>query len=176
MHHRRGDKQRRRKSSKHQRKHSQSSPVDLQLPPHGTTSPCTISEQRAAYNPELERKLKQMAIPLTPLVQITTGHIHPAFPMTLLNYWLLTDDQLESLAHFYHQRTLSFWTSQYPHPVQWGSKLPIEEKRRRIGKFIGLGCETPITLKTAEELLNEARREAAIADHADDILKRKFGF
>jgi hypothetical protein len=73
--------------------------------------------------------------------------VHPAFPRTLLAFWLLTDAQLDDLAHFYHQRTPGPWTRQYPCPVHWPrgrGAMGIEEKRRKLGRFIGLrGCESP---------------------------------
>ncbi|RSL38038.1 hypothetical protein CEP53_015237, partial [Fusarium sp. AF-6] len=47
----------------------------------------------------------------------------------------------------------------YPCPITWSSELPLEEKRRKMGKFIGLrGCDSPILLKSEEEILDEARR------------------
>ncbi|KAK3299013.1 uncharacterized protein B0H64DRAFT_386880 [Chaetomium fimeti] len=112
-----------------------------------------------------------MSLQLAPLVQLTTGTIHPAFPRTLLAFWLLTDDQLDALAHFYHQRTPCRWTRQYPCPVAWPPGLGLEEKRRKLGRFIGLrGCETPIGEliergvvevlgRTEAEILEAARRE-----------------
>jgi hypothetical protein len=89
-----------------------------------------------------------MRLTLAPLVQLTTGRIHPSFPSTLLNFWLLTDSELEELASFYHQRTPCQWTQRYPCPVQWGEELSIEAKRRKIGRFIGLrGCESPVVAR-----------------------------
>ncbi|KAI1799790.1 hypothetical protein F4811DRAFT_557441 [Daldinia bambusicola] len=103
-----------------------------------------LGGRRAAQNAAFREKLRQMALPLAPLVQLTTGEIHAAFPATLLKFWLLTDAELEELAHFYHQRTPCRWTFHYPCPIAWSSDMPLEEKRRRIGRFIGLrGCETP---------------------------------
>lgn len=50
--------------------------------------------------------------------------------------------------------------------------MPLEEKRRRIGRFIGLrGCETPIRVKTEDEIMEEARR-ARIAEE-EDVWRRK---
>ncbi|KAM3089250.1 hypothetical protein ACMFMG_000855 [Clarireedia jacksonii] len=96
-------------------------------------------------NPALADKLKSMALPLHPLVCLTTGQIHPAFPPTLLGFWLLTSDELDDMAHFYHQRTPSAWTAMYPCPVRWNRHAGLEVKRRKLGKFIGLrGCDTPI--------------------------------
>lgn len=119
-------------------------------------------QRRLACNPELVRKLEQMALPLSPLVQLTTGTVHQYFPRTVLQFWLLTDTQLEALAHFYHQRTPSPWTLQYPCPIEWNSNLPLEEKRRMMGRFIGLrGCESPSMLKTEEEIAREVRLASA---------------
>ncbi|KAH8676298.1 hypothetical protein BX600DRAFT_198819 [Xylariales sp. PMI_506] len=98
-------------------------------------------------NPALATKLRQMAMPLAPLVQLTTGLVHPAFPTTLLRFWLLTDGELESLAVFYHQAGAAGrgldpvarrWAAHYPCPIQWDSRAPIEVKRALIGRFIGL--------------------------------------
>ncbi|KAI0383828.1 hypothetical protein F5Y04DRAFT_249795 [Hypomontagnella monticulosa] len=127
--------------------------------PHSFQASSMFGERRAAQSAEFREKLRQMALPLAPLVQLTTGEIHPAFPLTLLNFWLLTDAQLEELAHFYHQRTPCCWTFQYPCPILWSSDMTLEEKRRRIGRFIGLrGCETPIRVTSEEEILDRARQ------------------
>jgi hypothetical protein len=149
--------------------------------------------ERHTANPGLSAKIAQMALPLSPLVQITTGAIHPSFPSTLLAYWCLTSDQLDSLAHFYHQRTPSQWTSQYPKTMGWRRGLTLGEKRRKFGKFIGLrGCETPRTpegrvgrrgsrdrresalsralkQRTEEQILEECRRRA----EEEEMLMRK---
>lgn len=104
----------------------------------GENSNSNVNARRTGRNLALDTKLRQMALPLAPLVQLTSGQVHPAFPTTLLNFWLLTDEQLEEIAHFYHQRTPCQWTRHYPCPITWGEGLTIEEKRRKIGKFIGL--------------------------------------
>ncbi|KAJ9429134.1 hypothetical protein QL093DRAFT_2153801, partial [Fusarium oxysporum] len=131
-----------------------------------------FGQRRLAKNPNLQRKLEQMALPLAPLVQLTTGAVHPSFPTTVLNFWLLTDEQLESLAHFYHQRTPSPWTNQYPCPVTWRSDLPLERSDARWASLSGLrGCESPILLKTEEEILAEARKARLAAE--EDLWRRK---
>ncbi|KAK9789688.1 putative Beta-xylosidase [Seiridium cardinale] len=125
------------------------------------------------HNPAFAKKLQEMALPLAPLVQLTTGQVHASFPSTLLNFWLLTDSELESLAHFYHQRTPSRWTFHYPCPVSWDPSLGLEEKRRRIGKFIGLrGCETPVKVKSEDEIMEEARRGRE-RDDEDEVWRKK---
>jgi hypothetical protein len=125
---------------------------------------------RSRRNPELQAKISQMALPLAPLVRYPTSEIHPFFPSTLLNFWLLTLEQLDELAHFYHQRTPSYYSAQYPCPVTWGRGLTLEEKRRKIGRFIGLrGCESPV--KTEEEILQEIRRRRA--EEEEEAWRRK---
>lgn len=137
---------------------------------HNTDS--TISSRRSQRNPALDSKIKQMALPLAPLVQLTTGQVHPSFPSTLLNFWLLTSDQLDELANFYHQREPCRWTLHYPCPITWQENLGLEDKRRKIGKFIGLrGCETPIVLKTEDEIIEDARR--ARIEEDQEAFRRK---
>lgn len=93
--------------------------------------------------------------------------------MTLLQYHLLTHEQLDSLARWYHQvepavdETFMYpawipaWTSLYPNVGGGGvaanvilensgrnasveTEVDLETKRRRWGRFIGLrGCESP---------------------------------
>lgn len=135
-------------------------------------------------NPRLAHKLRQMSLPLSPLVQLTTGAVHPDFPSTVLHFWLLTNDQLESLASFYHQARPSPWSGQYPCPVRWRSDAPLEEKRRRMGRFIGLrGCEPSsgpgsprfsaalLASKSDEELMREIRLAAMASD--EEAMRRK---
>lgn len=110
-------------------------------------------------NPNFVAKLEQMKLTLCPLVRLDNGTIHPAFPSSVLQYWLLTDDQCEAIAHFYHQRSPSPWSAHYPCPITWDSSLPLEQKRRKIGRFMGLqGCDSPIRLKTEEDITEDARR------------------
>lgn len=113
-------------------------------PPQMSGTGGSMGGRRAGRSPDFNTKLKEMALPLRPLVEIRGGQIHPAFPTTILNFWLLTDEQLDELAHFYHQRTPSRYTMGYPCPITWGEGLTLDEKRRKIGKFIGLkGVSVP---------------------------------
>lgn len=105
----------------------------------------SFGARRSARQPALYAKLNQMTLPLRPLVQFDTGYSHPEFPRSMLQFLLLTDEQLESLASFYHQRTPHELHYCYPCPISWPRKgLTVEDKRRKFGKFIGMrGCETP---------------------------------
>jgi hypothetical protein len=123
-------------------------------------------------NPDLQAKISQLALPLAPLVQLTSGQIHPSFPPTLLHYHLLTDAELEDLAHFYHQRTPCALTTHYPKPMNWKAGLTVDEKKRKWGRFMGLrGCESPVVMKTEEEIWAEARR--ARLEEDEEMWKRK---
>ncbi|KAK3949759.1 hypothetical protein QBC32DRAFT_407697 [Pseudoneurospora amorphoporcata] len=133
----------------------------------------TLTTRRSHLSPNFARKLQQLALPLAPLVQLTSGTVHPEFPQTLLNFWLLTDDQLDRLASFYHQRTPCQWTAHYPCPVAWPAGMEIEEKRRRIGRFIGLrGCESPLpsaaSLRTMGLDLNMRETGTGLKEKDDD--------
>ncbi|CAK7266118.1 hypothetical protein SEPCBS119000_001859 [Sporothrix epigloea] len=105
----------------------------------------SLAARRMARRPALEAKLRHMAQTLQPLVNAVTGAVHPDFPLTIFQYWLLNDKQLDALASFYHQRTPHPLKQHYPCPVLWPRRgLTLEDKRRRFGRFIGLrGCETP---------------------------------
>ncbi|KAK3311264.1 uncharacterized protein B0T15DRAFT_68145 [Chaetomium strumarium] len=172
---------------------------NFNIPPNNTNpnaiaNTTAFSARRAARNPAFDAKLSQMALQLAPLVQLTTGAVHRDFPRTLLAFWLLTDEQLNELAHFYHQRTPCHWTAQYPCPVTWPPGLSLEEKRRKLGKFIGLrGCDTPIEALVAgevvqrlqrseEEIREEAERRARFGNGSgardDDVeeVRRKMGW
>jgi len=79
-----------------------------------------------------KRRFAHLLRPLCPLLSIETGLAHPDFPRTLLHYHLLTDSQLDDLAHFYHQRTPGWYSMGYPMPVvaRWwapGQRELLEE-------------------------------------------------
>ncbi|MCJ1289675.1 hypothetical protein MMC34_001208 [Xylographa carneopallida] len=97
--------------------------------------------------PPLPTHIQHLRQPLAPLLSITTGTPHPSFPPTLLHYHLLTEAQLDELAHYYHQRSPSHASFLYPAPVvaRWDRAADISRKRRWWGRFVGLrGCESPV--------------------------------
>lgn len=69
--------------------------------------------------PALATRIAALKMDLAPLVPMPTGDAHPAFPRTLLAYHLLTEDELDSIAHYYHQSTPGIWTHQYPACMNW---------------------------------------------------------
>ena len=114
----------------------------------------------------LNRRFKHLLRPLAPLLSIETGQPHPHFPKTLLHFHLLSQAELDNLAAFYHQRSPSDFSTQYPMPIvaRWDSPPDANDtdidpqppelarllgadpevvsqlncKRRRFGRFMGL--------------------------------------
>lgn len=133
-----------------------------------------VREPPTATQQYLVAALTHLIQPLIPLVSITTGLPHPEFPRTLLSYHLLTHEQLDRLARFYHQTIDAGWERwMYPSPLVWGKSwcgsqpvhapsaqnmlsnrrilVDLETKRRRWGRFIGLqGCESPVHEDSSE--------------------------
>jgi hypothetical protein len=117
--------------------------------------------------------IEHLRAPLVPLVSVTSGLPHPDFPCSLLQYHLLTDEQLDSLARWYHQVSPPMAeTFMYPAWIPaWASLVgrdtaddvqddtDIETKRRRWGRFIGLrGCESPTATGPLDESAQELGR------------------
>lgn len=114
----------------------------------------------------LQASVAHLASQLVPLISVRTGQAHPGFPKSLLQYHLLTHEQLDDLARWYHQ-TIDAGEERwmYPCPIAWGKVwcgssssstantesvsrrqlVDLDTKRRRWGRFIGLtGCESPV--------------------------------
>ena len=114
------------------------------------------------------RHVEHLALTLQPLLSMTTGTPHPAFPRSILAFHLLTERQLDDLAHFYHQRTPTLHSLHYPAPIitRWKRDADIEDKRRRFGRFLGLrGCDSPVVDgDMAEEMEREMREMEAYGE------------
>ncbi|KAK3330394.1 hypothetical protein B0H66DRAFT_60055 [Apodospora peruviana] len=164
------------------------SPTDTRSPHRNLPSLITSNRRRcrtpAPSNPALDTKIHEMSLPLAPFIMLDSGAVHPAFPRTLLHFWLLTEDQLDALAAGYHQASFGRWTLQYPCTIAWtwSGDLSLEQKRRKMGKFIGLrGCNTPVEeqqhqwVKTEEQIMEDARR-ARMSGDGDDEIRRKMGW
>jgi hypothetical protein len=112
-------------------------------------------------NPEFLDKISQMRLIIAPIVHVQNGLPGPNFPPTMLNLFLLTEAQLDHLAHYYSQTTPDAFTHQYPQTMDWSkpflekdSTLPencklselerVKIKMRMFARFIGMrGAETP---------------------------------
>ncbi|KAL8707404.1 MAG: hypothetical protein Q9225_007761 [Loekoesia sp. 1 TL-2023] len=149
--------------------------------PSSTTTATTLVHppfSTASNTLQFRRKLAHLSTPLAPLLSITSGTSHPSFPASILHYHLLTEAQLNELAHHYHQRTPSQWSLSYPLPVvgRWNAngtahtqqgggmgqgEARLEDKRRRFGRFMGLrGCESPVDGDEESEVGREREQRA----------------
>lgn len=126
-------------------------------------------------NPGFADKINHLRLRLEPIHPLPWGAPHPSFPKTLLHYHLLTEAELDSMAHFYSQSTPSRFTFSYPVAMGWDKEFLEDEeltqservaiKRRKLGKFIGLrGCETPVQEVARKIKRLERRLEAAVAE------------
>ena len=70
-------------------------------------------------NKTLTQKIATLQLELAPLIPLPDGPPHPAFPKTLMAFHLLTEDELDSIAGYYHQRTPGPWTNHYPASMNW---------------------------------------------------------
>ncbi|TKA28198.1 hypothetical protein B0A50_04170 [Salinomyces thailandicus] len=74
-------------------------------------------------NSELLKKISTLQLKLAPLIPLPSGLPHSDFPTTLMAFHLLTEDQLDSIAHHYHQTTPGPWTNMYPAPMNWDKEF-----------------------------------------------------
>ena len=81
-------------------------------------------------NAALTKKIATLQLELAPLVPLPSGPPHPAFPKTLLAFHLLTEDELDSIAHHYHQSTPGPWTQHYPALMNWDKTFLRAQDRR----------------------------------------------
>lgn len=151
--------------------------IVAQPPPkyHVTISSCPSSPRTQQRIQQYLYCIEHLRAPLVPLISVTNGLPHPAFPTSLLQYHLLTHEQLDSLAKWYHQVTppieetfmypawVPAWTGLNDSAANAGT-VDLETKRRRWGRFIGLrGCESPSATgpesENPDELVHRMERE-----------------
>ncbi|KAK6433120.1 hypothetical protein LTR95_010699 [Oleoguttula sp. CCFEE 5521] len=78
----------------------------------------------------LAAKIATLQLQLAPLVPLPSGPPHPAFPKTLLAFHLLTEDELDRIAHHYHQSTPGPWTMHYPAVMNWDKDFLARPTKR----------------------------------------------
>lgn len=134
----------------------QSKPRLPSPPQYHVTVVATVSPRTKRARQAYAHSVEHLRAGLVPLISVSTGLPHPQFPTSLLQYHLLTHEQLDSLARWYHQVTpavdetwlyptcIPAWTSlDRPRNIE-EAVIDLETKRRRWGRFIGLrGCESP---------------------------------
>lgn len=109
-------------------------------------------------NSTLAKKIATLQLRLAPLVPLPSGPPHPAFPKTLMAFHLLTEDELDSIAHYYHQSTPGPWSLHYPAHMNWDKdflskpkQLPSSKRHsRRLSQEEKLWLED--LMKTVEDI------------------------
>ncbi|OIW35362.1 hypothetical protein CONLIGDRAFT_676283 [Coniochaeta ligniaria NRRL 30616] len=102
-----------------------------------------------------------MRKPMKVMYQLGTGLVHPDFPATWGSVALLTEEQLDSLAEFYHQTSWNEWLLLYPCPIMWRWEDNVWVKRRKMMEFIGIRKPLPPPVEVVQwldELENEIGR------------------
>lgn len=114
-----------------------------------------------------KRRFGHLLHQLCPLLSIETGLPHPDFPRTILHYHLLSEEQLDSLAHFYHQRTPGEYSLGYPMPVvaRWWAPTNQELEEGEIDEM----AEIRRVMQLAEQE-EEDKNVATVEDK-----RRRFG-
>lgn len=151
--------------------------------------------QSLSQRPYFEGLVAHLRNELIPLISVRTGESHPAFPRSILQYQLLTHDQLDDLARHYHQ-TIDAGEERwlYPCPIGWGKVwcgtvpasnvsesnsrklVDLTTKRRRWGRFIGLkNCESPTAEdeESARREMGESMRERMEREWMESLKKQE---
>ncbi|PNS19105.1 hypothetical protein CAC42_1841 [Sphaceloma murrayae] len=105
----------------------------------------SFNTKRNRLDPTLRQRIDRLRLPLAPLMPMPQGDPHPDFPATLLAFHLLTEGQLDRLAHHYHQSTPGFWTDHYPVSILWprrGSDSLLSPRTPRLTRRASTGSST----------------------------------
>ena len=87
-------------------------------------------------NSTLAKKITTLQLRLAPLVPLPTGPPHPAFPKTLMAFHLLTEEELDSIAHYYHQSTPGPWSNHYPANMNWDKDFLAKPTQSAVSKSV----------------------------------------
>lgn len=146
-------------------------------------------------NAELAEKISHMRLTIAPIVHVVTGIPPPEFPSTLLQLFLLTEEQLDTMAQYYSQTVQNEETDLYPQKMDWnrpllarakeGEIVPencglsdcerLKVKMRMFARFIGMrGAETPSwELERQMEILTN-KIDHSIQREEERLIAKKF--
>jgi hypothetical protein len=135
---------------------------------------------------EFDQKLVQMRLTIAPILGVKSGKPPPDFPSTLLNFFLLTERQLDAMAVYYSQcGPPTAETYMYPSVMNWNrpllsNSLPegyqlsacdrLKVKMRMFAGFIGMsGAEMPMWENQKELELVSGGLSAGIIGEDDSV-------
>jgi hypothetical protein len=123
------------------------------------TTTTTTTTTTTSKKDQLASRIAHLKLHLAPLVPLPTGNPHPDFPQTLLNYHMLTEDQLDSIASYYHQSTPSIWTHQYPACMNWDKEMLAKRRQASVVHQLGRGSQGGENTQWMEALLVAEKSE-----------------
>lgn len=85
----------------------------------------------------------------------------------MLAYHLLTEEELDSIAHHYHQSTPSIWTYQYPASMNWDKEWLNASKQRRRSSLMSSSSRRQSRAETADQT---QMQDVEVATSDDDWL------
>lgn len=110
-----------------------------------TAAAAAAASTAAATRARFTAAVAHLATPLVPLISVRTGLAHPYFPRSLLQYHLLTHEQLDALARWYHQT----------HDAgREGEMYPAPLGRSKVWTF-----STPSTLSSRSDLNSKTTKQ-----------------
>ncbi|KAM0709425.1 hypothetical protein Q7P35_003463 [Cladosporium inversicolor] len=128
-------------------------------------------------NAALTQKIATLQLELAPLVPLPSGPPHPSFPKTLLAFHLLTEDELDSIAHHYHQSTPGPWTQHYPALMNWDKDFlarSTDGQGKREGKASAADVDAALEADVPEEAFLETLM-TTVQDLQKEQQKKKQG-
>ncbi len=121
---------------------SSGQPLEMVAMLNNCSPKCTHDSNSHRLCITFRKKLHEMRGPLAPLVPISTSVSHPAFSNTILQFWPLTEEELDEMAEFYHPAADHRYSNWHPKRIKWRPLDDLKTRRRRWGQFIGLrGCD-----------------------------------
>lgn len=159
----------------------------LPRPPRSPSDP--VRRTLLTTNRDLAMVVGWMRRRVTPMHQQGTGLVHPDFPTTWAGVALLTEEQLDALAEFYHQTGPTAegglldlrWQLLYPCPMTWRREEDgVWVKRRKMMEFIGIrkpAVRPPVEVvrwldELEEEVCRRAEEERDREDEREELRRK----
>lgn len=121
-------------------------------------------------NSALARKISTLQLRLAPLVPLPSGPPHPAFPKTLMAFHLLTEDELDSIAHYYHQSTPGPWTNHYPATMNWDKEFFAKQKPVTSPSQCQMSEKEDIWLEDLMDTLEDIQTPGPLASQRNEVI------
>ncbi|KAF2754068.1 hypothetical protein EJ05DRAFT_147525 [Pseudovirgaria hyperparasitica] len=160
---------------------SANSPSHTSIGSSTTTQPSHIPSHAANRilrdrNPSLTHKIDQMRLTLAPIypIHIPAGPPHESYPRSVLHYWLLTEDEIDAFARYYHQVEHTEYTSLYPACMGWDKGfLSRGQDIDRSNSVSGVSSGTGENIAFNDDGLMIGLGLGAVEDHYAEARRRR---